>query len=118
MLAILYVDQFFRKNNRVEYVTLRLIGIAAIILAVKLQEEHFLSVDQGVLECNGDFNNIMIQKTERMLLLVLDFKTCLPTPIEFTQFLLYLSAPTFDFKDLISECINFIYLSMLGKKFK
>lgn len=44
MQAIEYVDQFLRKNNRVEYCTLKLIGITAIILAAKINEDKLMSL--------------------------------------------------------------------------
>lgn len=45
MQAIVFVDTFLRFNAKVEECTLRLIGITAILLAVKLNEDRLLSVD-------------------------------------------------------------------------
>ena len=114
MQAIIYVDLFLRKNKRVEECTLRLIGIAAIFVAVKINEDRLLSVDQCVRECNCDYTSEMIKKTERMLLILLNFKTNLPTSMDFVQFFLYLSDDTFEFTDLINECLSFIYVSLMG----
>ena len=115
MQAILYVDLFLRKNNRVEVCTLKLIGIAAILIAVKINEDRMLSVEQCSKECNFDYTQQMIVKTERIMIMLLDFKTNLPTCMDFLQFLLYLSDQTFDFGEIINECLSFIYVSMMGK---
>jgi hypothetical protein len=57
----------------------------------------------------------MILKTERILLVQLDFKMNIPTPMDFLQFFLYLSDSTFDFTEIINECLSFVYVSMMGK---
>jgi hypothetical protein len=57
----------------------------------------------------------MIIKTEKILLLTLNFKTNLPTALDFTQFFLYLSDDKFDFGDLVDESLSFIYVALLGK---
>ena len=101
MQAILFVDMFLRKNNKVERCTLKLIGIAAILVAVKLNEDRLLSVRQAAAECNGDYDEDMIIKTERIILVQLDFKINVPTPMDFIQFFLYLSDSSFDFNDII-----------------
>jgi hypothetical protein len=44
MQAIYFIDHFLRRNNRVEICTLQLIGIAAVILAVKINEDRILSL--------------------------------------------------------------------------
>ena len=82
-----------------------------------MHEDRCLSMWQGVGECNGDYDVSMIQKTERMMLLLLDFRTNLPTPMDFLQFFLYLSDSAFDFTAIVSECLNFAYVCLIGKKF-
>lgn len=62
---------------------MRLIGITAIFLAVKINEDRLLSVEQCVKECNSDYSADMIVKTEKILLLTLNFKTNLPTALDF-----------------------------------
>jgi len=101
MQAIYFTDSFLRKNNRVEVCTLQLIGIAAIILAVKINEDRILSLQQGEFECNNNYSTEMIEKTERTMLLLLEFQTNLPTPMDFLQFLLYTSNQNFDFSPII-----------------
>lgn len=118
MLAIEFVDQFLRKNNKVEECALKLIGIAAIIVAVKSLEDRVLSIEQVLQECEGIYDHVIIQKTERMLLLILDFNAFLPTPIDFLSYFLYLSNPKADFRIAIEKCTNFVYLCFIGKKFK
>ena len=115
MQAIAYVDTFLRLNQKVEECTLRLVGVSAIFLAVKINEDRLLSVDQCVRECNNDYSAEMIIKTEKILLLNLNFKTNLPTALDFAQFFLYLSHETFDFSDLVNESLSFIYVALLGK---
>jgi hypothetical protein len=118
MQAIHYIDQFMRKNSHVEECTLRLIGMAAIIIAAKVNENVLLNLDAGERECNYEYDMSMIAKTERMMLLLLNFHTDLPTVIDFLQLFLYLSQPNFDFSELIIECLSLAYFSLLGKKFK
>ena len=43
MQAIYLVDMFMRKNKKVDKDTLQLVGITAIIVAVKINEDRFLS---------------------------------------------------------------------------
>jgi Cyclin, N-terminal domain len=117
MQAIAYVDTFLRLNSKVEECTLRLIGITAIFLAVKINEDRLLSVDQCVRECNSDYSADLIIKTEKILLLNLNFKTNLPTSLDFAQFFLYLSDENFDFGDLVNESMSFIYVALLGKSY-
>jgi hypothetical protein len=45
MQSIAFVDAFLCRNAKVEECTLRLIGITAIFLAVKINEDRLLSVD-------------------------------------------------------------------------
>lgn len=111
----MFVDLFLRKNSRVEQCTLKLIGMASILVAVKINEDRLLSIDQCVKECNGDYSHEMIIKTERILLVLLDFRMNISTAIDFVQFFLYLSDPKFDFSEIINECLSFIYISMMGK---
>jgi hypothetical protein len=91
MQAIAFVDMFMSRSNKVESCTLKLIGITAILMAVKINEDRFLSVDQGVCECDSHFPKEMILKTERVMLIKLDFRTNVPTAYDFLQFFLYLS---------------------------
>lgn len=63
--------------------TLQLVGIASVILAVKINEDRILSLQQGALECNMNYTPAMIEKTERSMLLHLEFQTNLPTPMDF-----------------------------------
>ena len=113
--AILFLDHFMRKSDRVEYCTLRLIAIASVLVAVKLNEDRLLSVHQCVKECNNDYSAEMIVKTEKLLLVYLNFKMNYPTAIDFVQFFLYLSDPKFEFTELINESLSFIYVSLMGK---
>jgi hypothetical protein len=63
MQAIYFIDHFLRRNNRVEICTLQLIGIAAVILAVKINEDRILSLQQGSFECNNNYTPAMIEKS-------------------------------------------------------
>lgn len=80
----MYLDQFMAKNDRVEHCTLRLIAVAAVLVAVKLNEDRLLSVQQCVKECNFDYTPEMVIKTERLLMMNLNFKLNYPTAIDFT----------------------------------
>jgi hypothetical protein len=111
----MYLDHFMRRSDRVEYCTLRLIAIAGVLVAVKLNEDRLLSVSQCVKECNNDYTPDMIIKTERLLLVYLNFKMNYPTSIDFVQFFLYLSDPKFEFNEIINESLSFIYVSLMGK---
>ena len=62
---------------------MKLVGIAAILVAVKLNEDRVLSIDQCVRECDHLFDEMMIVKTERILLVLLDFRMNLTTAIDF-----------------------------------
>lgn len=73
---------------------------------------------QASMECNYDYDEEMIIMTERMMLILLNFQTTIPTPCEFIQLMLYLSDASFDFSDIVNECLNLVYVAMLGKKFK
>ena len=109
------MDLFLRKSAKVEQCTLKLVGIAAILVAVKLNEDRVLSIDQCVRECDSLFDELMIVKTERILLVLLDFRMNLTTAMDFVQFFLHLSDPAFDFQDIINDCLSFIYISLMGK---
>ena len=115
MQAILYVDTFLKRNRKVEACTLRLVGIAAIIIAVKMNEDKLLSMRQASHECDSLYDVDMLQKTEKIILVQLDFKLNLPTPLDFLQFFLYVSDSSFDFSEIISECMNFAYVGLMGK---
>ena len=56
----------------------------------------------------------MIEKTERIMLLQLEFHTNIPTPIDFLQFLLQIYNKDFDFSEIILECLNYSYVSLIG----
>ena len=114
MQAIYYVDLFLAKIATVEDCTLQLIGMASIIMAVKINEDRYLSFHQGVYECNMIYTPEMIEKTEKTLLLLLEFKTNVPTPVDFIYYLLYLSNQTFDFSNLIHECTCYAYVCLIG----
>jgi hypothetical protein len=73
MQAIYFIDQFLRRNNKVEVCTLQLIGIAAIVLAVKINEDRLLSLEQAAYECNMNYTPQMIVKAESSMLLHLEF---------------------------------------------
>ena len=109
------MDEFLKKNNRVEQCTLKLVGIAAVVIAVKVNEDKLLSMASAAYECQGEYDVDMIIKTERIILALLDFKVDLPTAFDFISFFLYITDATFDFSDVIEECLNFIYVSMIGK---
>jgi hypothetical protein len=83
MQAIAFVELFMSRSNKVEACTLKLIGITAILMAVKINEDRFLSVEQGVNECDNDYSKEMILKMERVMLIKLDFRTNLPTAFDF-----------------------------------
>jgi hypothetical protein len=83
MQAINFIDQFLRKVEGVEDSTLQLIGISSIILAVKLNEDRYLTFMQGANECGNFYSTEMIEKTEKHILCQLEFQTNLPTTIEF-----------------------------------
>ena len=60
MQAILFVDQFLKRNRKVEPCTLKLVGIAAIMIAVKMNEDKLLSFRQGAAECDCMYDVEMI----------------------------------------------------------
>ena len=72
-----------RKSDRVEQCTLKLIAIASILISVKLNEDRLLSVELCTRDCNGDYSKDMIIKTERLLMVYLNFKMNLPTAMDF-----------------------------------
>lgn len=49
------------------------------------------------------------------MLVLLDFKMNIPTPMDFMQFFLYLCDANFDFSEIIQESLSFIYVSLMGK---
>jgi hypothetical protein len=57
----------------------------------------------------------MIKKTETTILLYLEFQTNVPTPIDFIQYLLYLSNQNYDFEPIMNGCLNFVYVALIGK---
>lgn len=61
-----------------------------------------------------NYSSDMIEKTERTMLLHLEFQTNLPTPMDFLQFLLYLSNENYDFSSIIHDCLSFVYVSLIG----
>jgi len=57
----------------------------------------------------------MIQRVERALILLLNFRMNIPTPVDFIQYFLYLSNPAFDFSTMISESLPYAYVALIGK---
>lgn len=111
----MYLDHFLSKSDRVEDCLLRLIAVAAVLVAVKLNEDRLLSLQQCAKDCNFEYSPEMIIKTERLLLVYLNFKMDYPTAIDFAQYFLYLSDPRFEFSEIINESLSFIYVSLMGK---
>jgi hypothetical protein len=114
MQAIYFADHFILNNSKVEVCTLQLIGIAAILVAVKINEDRLLTFQQAVMECANGFTIEMIEKTERIMLLQLEFQTNVPTPMDFIQFFLCISNPNFSFNDIIQEAKNYSYVALIG----
>ena len=80
-----------------------------------MNEDKLLSIGQASVECSCDYEIEMIQKTEWVMLVLLDFKMNLPTPMDFLQFLLYMTDSSFDFSEIINECLSSIYVCLMGK---
>lgn len=49
------------------------------------------------------------------MLVLLDFKMNIPTPLDFVQLFLYLSDQSYDFTEIIQETMSLIYVSLMGK---
>jgi hypothetical protein len=114
MQAIYFADHFILNNSRVEVCTLQLIGVAAILIGVKINEDRLLTFQQAVMECANAFTIEMIEKTERIMLLQLEFQTNIPTPIDFIQYFLCMANPSFNFNDIIQEAKNYSYVALIG----
>jgi hypothetical protein len=84
----------------VEPCTLQLIGIAAIILAVKMNENKTFPFELGAQECNNIYTPEMIEITERTMLAMLKFKMDIPTVIDFLQFFLFLTIKEDHYNDI------------------
>ncbi len=67
------------------------------------------------MECGGCYTPEMIEKIEKSILFLLQFRTNIPTPIDFIQYFLILSNKEVDFSDMILECRSYAYVSLLGK---
>lgn len=89
-------------------------AIAATILAVKINEDKLLSFEQGAMECGGVYTPAMIEKTEMTMLQLIQFQTNFPTAMDFLQYLLYLSNQSYNFNEVIHECLSFVYVSLIG----
>jgi hypothetical protein len=115
MQAISFTDHYLKNHPRVEVCTLQLVGISSVILSVKLNEDRYMSMEQGAMECGGCYTTEMIEKIEKSILYLLQFRTNIPTPIDFIQYFLILSNKEVDFSDMILECRSYAYVSLLGK---
>lgn len=71
--------------------TLQLVGIASLILAVKMNEDKVFPLEMGAQECNNIYTAEMIEITERTILALMKFKLDVPTVLDFIQFFLYLT---------------------------
>jgi hypothetical protein len=67
------------------------------------------------MECGGVYTPEMIEKIEKSILYLLQFRMNIPTPIDFIQYFLVLSNKECDFSDMILECRSYAYVSLLGK---
>lgn len=56
----------------------------------------------------------MIEKIEKNILQLIEFRTNIPTPIDFIQYFLNLSNRDFDFNEMILESRNYAYVSLIG----
>ena len=115
LLAIQYVDKILQKSSHtLQKDILQLIGIASIILAVKVNENVIISMELGLLECDIQYTLDMLLNAEKAILIHNEFKVNEPTPIDFIQFLLHASNPEFDFGQMITDSLRYAFIGLLG----
>ena len=83
MQAISLVDLFLMKYSGVEIEVLQLVGISALFIAVKGNEDRILSIAQCESECDGQYSIEQLQNFERGMLTLLEWKVNIPTPMDF-----------------------------------
>ncbi len=115
MQAIHFVDVFLQRQEGVEVCTLQLIGISAIWMAVKLNEQCYLSLDQCCQACQFKYSREQIEKCEQFILNQLEWRTNCPTPIEIIQYTLSIANADYDFSQIIERSMVFAQISLMGK---
>ena len=85
------------------------------MLAVKLNEQVNLSLQQAVDECKGVYTKQAIEKCEKMILSLLEWRVNIPTPFEFASYFLYLANNEFDFESILIDSA-FVSLELLKSK--
>ena len=103
MLAISFIDKFLEGFQRLDINHLLLVGITALQLAAKVNENCVFTLETAEVECDGLYSQASIRRCEESLLHLLEFQTNIPTAFEIAQYLLYLSNDEFDFSIILAH---------------
>ncbi len=103
MLAISYIDKFLESFENLALDHLQLVGITAVILAVKMNEQCFLSVQTAIQDCDGIYSVDNIERCEMIMLQLLSFKMNMPIPFDIAYYMLQLANDDFDFTEILFE---------------
>lgn len=57
MLTIIYVDMYLQQTPNVQIEIFQLIGIVALMMAVKMQEDVVLTYEQANQECQNQYSH-------------------------------------------------------------
>jgi hypothetical protein len=77
------MDLFIRKTPRADSCTFKLVAITSIVLSVKMNEDRMLSLSEAAKQCDYVYGPEMIEKMEKVILLKLNFRTNIPTALDF-----------------------------------
>ena len=63
-MTIIYMDMYVKNTPSVQIEIYQLIGIVALMLAVKMQEDVVLTQEQANMECQNQYNIQMMEAVE------------------------------------------------------
>jgi len=115
MNAIAYVDHFVHKQPGIQKEYLQVVAVVAIIVAVKLNEQVLLSLEQGVVECDNSVNVEWISNLEKLMLSSLWDVIGGASALDYLHLLLQIPFLDNDLSSLQEKCTYLIYLCLFGK---
>ena len=115
---MLYIDQYHRQTPNVQIEVYQLIGIVALMLAVKMQEDVVLTHEQAHIECQQQFATEMMEMVERDMLTKFDYSLNTPTSLDLVLQLLYLDdngelagpLKCMQIQNMVTQCLPILFL--------
>lgn len=118
LLAIEYMDNYLLHTLNAKIEIYQLVGIVALMLAVKMQEDVVLTQEQANMECKFLYSVQMMQMVELDMIKKLSYNLNLPTSLDILLQLLYLDDEgqlasidkSLHIQNLVSQALPIIYL--------